>query len=295
MKNGKAPLHLWGRWCPADYLSDELVRLCAARGNVTALAVYFHVLQASRQAGGDLPGDIEGLAAVLGMPRKLVARGLSPWVTQGKLRIEAGRLFHPRVRREVEHDLAFRDAASISGKVGGQRSASERSKGTLEGTLKGTLKAPSSYPEPVPSPSPEPVPVPEPKLTDNGHPAASQPVGSPAKKARETSWLTPYCEAWQDRWGAESSPPIGEMLRPISAAEKALNGDRMECVARWRRFLAAAERSEWSRPARFGQGLGEWGGNGVAPPAGRKSTPEERTMAAARAFSDRIAREENEK
>jgi len=297
MKNGRTPLHLWGRWCPADYLSDETVRLCAARGNMVALAVYFHILQVSRQAGGDVPADIEGLSAVLGMPRKLVARGLAPWVQGGKLQIEGGRLFHPRVRREVEHDLAFREAARISGTAGGQRSASRTSKGTLKGALKGTLKAPSTYPEPVPVPVP--VPVPEPERTATDLPAAAQPAGQAlAKKLAkrpETTWLTPYSDAWTDRWGAESSPPIGEMLRSLAEAEKKLGGDRMECVARWRRFLAQADSSLWSRPARFAQGLGEWGEKGVAPALRpSKQTAGERTMSAAKEFIAKVRAREGE-
>ncbi len=297
MRNGRSPLHLWGRWSPADYLSDEVVRLCAARGDTASLAVYFHVLQASRQAGGDLPEGIEDLSAVLGMPRKVVERGLAIWIERGKLEVADGRLFHPRVRREVEHDLAFREAAVLSGTEGGKRSAAGRGKGTIKGRTKGTVrqpvKAPSTYPEPVPVPVPEP----EPERTATDLPAASQPVAfGPAKKPRPTTtWLTPYCDAWHDRWGAESEPPIGEMLRPLAQAEKALKGDRMECVARWRRFLAQADSSLWSRPARFAQGLGEWGGTGVGPGARpAKQTSGERTMSAAREFIAKVRAREGE-
>jgi hypothetical protein len=48
------------------------------------------------------------------------------------------------------------------------------------------------------------------------------------------------------------------MLRSIAGAEKALQGDRMECVARWRRFLVSKDRPEWARPHFFAEGLGQW-------------------------------------
>jgi len=76
-----------------------------------------------------------------------------------------------------------------------------------------------------------------------------------ARKGHDTQ-LTPYGEAWMERWGAESKPPYGEMARAVKEAEEKVGP--MEAVARWRRFLAAAERAEWARPARFVQGLGQW-------------------------------------
>lgn len=48
------------------------------------------------------------------------------------------------------------------------------------------------------------------------------------------------------------------MSAALKAAEAALGGNCDECVLRWGRFLAAAESSQWSRPSRFLQGLGEW-------------------------------------
>jgi hypothetical protein len=109
MKGGRTPIHLWRSFCPSDLLEDELVRLLAARGNVTALAVYLLFLPASHRAGGDLPSDRESLAALLGLPQGVLKRGLAPWLQAGKLVEEDGRIFHRRVRREVEAELDFRE------------------------------------------------------------------------------------------------------------------------------------------------------------------------------------------
>lgn len=78
----------------------------------------------------------------------------------------------------------------------------------------------------------------------------------PAPKAARETWITPYEAAWRARWGEECEPPRGEMLKALSVARTRL-GDA-ESQGRWGRFLAAAETSQWARPTRFVQGLGEW-------------------------------------
>jgi hypothetical protein len=73
--------------------------------------------------------------------------------------------------------------------------------------------------------------------------------------AKET-WLTAYGDAYRERWGQESEPPWGEMALHLKATEATVG--RVESIERWRRFLAAAERPEFSRPHLFKQGLGQW-------------------------------------
>lgn len=109
-----------------------------------------------------------------------------------------------------------------------------------------------AQPEPRQSPALAP---PEPRQSQTD---LAAPDGTARTRAARETWLTPYCEAWAERWGSESKPPGGEMARALREAEKRLGGDVAECVARWRRFLAAAEQSQFARPARFLQGLGEW-------------------------------------
>lgn len=90
-------------------------------------------------------------------------------------------------------------------------------------------------------------------------------LGPPQK--RET-WLTAPGDLWRARWGDESEPPWGEMAREFARPRKAFEarGELDELWARWQRFLAAADRAEWARPARFVQGLGQWAADGRPPP-----------------------------
>ncbi len=170
MKGGKTPIHLWGRWSPADFLDDEVVRLVAARGDTRALAVYAMVLNASHRRGGELPADREELAAVLGMPRKIVDAGLGIWLKRGKLVEERGHLFHRRVRREVLDELRYRRTQGKLGSEGGRKRALSGKRkddgtfapgvaqGSVQGSSKGATKGDPDPPSPAPSPSPAPAP-----------------------------------------------------------------------------------------------------------------------------------------
>ncbi len=122
------------------------------------------------------------------------------------------------------------------------------------------VRTKSAQPEPRQSPAP-----PEPRLTETSTGPAPQPGGKKALAAKAT-WLTPYADAWTERWGADSEPPIGEMLRPLGKARTRL-GDA-DALERWRRFLKAADTSQWARPHRFLQGLGEWAPGATAKPRG---------------------------
>jgi hypothetical protein len=176
MKNGQVPIHLWGRWCPSDFLEDELVKLCASRGDTVSLAVYFMVLQASHRGGGDLPADAEELAAVLGMPRRIVKRGLALWLERGKLLQEDGRIFHHRVRNEVADTLAFRELQSERGKRGNEVRWGSH---------------PRSHPRsdrdrpPTPTPTPTPNTPPKPPSDEGGQPGVTFRVGELEAYARE--------------------------------------------------------------------------------------------------------------
>ena len=138
------------------------------------------------------------------------------------------------------------------------------------------------------------------EITDLPPPAESKaPTRFPKPK---DTWLTAYCDAWKARWGEESDPPAGEMASALAKAEKALRGDRRECVTRWTRFLAQAQTSQWARPSRFAQGLGEWARDPPPGPASVKrgarlqATPEQYAAADAsrQAEAERVAKERDE-
>lgn len=107
---------------------------------------------------------------------------------------------------------------------------------------------------------------------------------APSKPARQT-WLTGYGEEWRARWGEDSEPPWGEMAKHLRQPHEKHGGDALR--GWWAAFLAAAERAEWARPARFVQGLGQWSGTAArasprSPPG--KGTVGTRTLAAAEEF-----------
>lgn len=126
MKGGRVRIHLQ-RWAPADYHDDEHVRLLKARRDYRTLTFYRHFLDHSFTAGGDLPADLEALAAVVEMPRRDVEHALAFCV--GRL-IEKreGRLYQKRVAREVAHELSYRAEQSELGRRGGQAAGRGRPK-----------------------------------------------------------------------------------------------------------------------------------------------------------------------
>lgn len=72
--------------------------------------------------------------------------------------------------------------------------------------------------------------------------------------------LAAYGELWQKRFGTNSEPPWKELAQQVPAAERKVGHD--EAVLRWANFLARSSESRFARPARWVQGLGEYG----APP-----------------------------
>lgn len=117
----------------------------------------------------------------------------------------------------------------------------------------------------------------------NGQAAAVASVALTTTAPRAT-WLSRPGELWRARWGAESEPPWGEMGKAFEGSKAAFEarGELDELWARWERFLAAAQTSQWARPARFIQGLGEWGAQSRASPVGGKKSLDDRAMDSAR-------------
>lgn len=141
MRNGKPPIHIQ-RWAPADFQNDEHVKVLKARRDWTTLTFYRQFLDYSFITGGDLPTDLESLAATLEMPSSHVRKALA--FCLGRLIDQDGdRLYQRRVRSEVSEELKFREIQRENGKKASRRVAYDK---------------PKASPSP-PSPSPSPPPI----------------------------------------------------------------------------------------------------------------------------------------
>lgn len=107
-------------------------------------------------------------------------------------------------------------------------------------------------------------------VAPDGGPGPTTPHLVRTGQRKNATWLTPYGGAWTERWGPESEPPWGELGQHLKRPHAQLGPE--ETLSRWRRFLAATEKSQWARPARFAQGLGEWAAD-VRPPARVQAKP----------------------
>lgn len=168
MKGGNAPIHIM-RWAAADFVGDPVVKLALSRRDYRAIVLYVLVLNWSHIEGGDLPADLEALAAMIGMPKRDVEKGLPLWleppVDKPKLHIEDTVLFNGRVRRECVEELVYRAEQKERGVEGGRASARRRSANrsvdqVLDQPLERDGKGRSSPPSPAPTPAPVPAPAP---------------------------------------------------------------------------------------------------------------------------------------
>lgn len=161
MRNGQTPIHIQ-RWAPADFHADETVKLLKARRDYLKLTFYRTFLDESFMAGGDLPADPESLAAVMSMPVSHVRQALAFFVGL-KIFEENGRLFQPRIRRDVAEELEFREIQRANGKKGGRKASLTQSLPNAIGKPKDSQSPPAPFalrlsPAPIASASAE-VPV----------------------------------------------------------------------------------------------------------------------------------------
>lgn len=152
MKNGQTPIHIM-RWAPADYVNDPFVRRCYQKRDFRTVSFYSAFLFYSFMEGGDLPSDLDDLAAIVLMPARDVEMALAVCKAAGKIQEEDGRLFHQRVRREVDKEFEFRRHQAELGRKGAKARVEKEAQGKPKGT-----------PSP-PSPSPSPAPIKDPPLT----------------------------------------------------------------------------------------------------------------------------------
>jgi hypothetical protein len=181
MKGGHIPVHIQ-RWSPADYQTDPYVKLLLRRQDYETLTFYRQFIDISFLQGGDLPADIELLAAAVDMPEEAVSRALERCLNR-LVFVDGDRLYQLRVRREIRKELEFRDGQGQSGYRGGKASGAARrakaqrrlSEGSVKASLQGhnqgddgdeskarpkaTLKAHRSPPAPTPAPTPSPSPT----------------------------------------------------------------------------------------------------------------------------------------
>ncbi len=159
MKGGRVPIHIM-RWAPADYVNDPFVRLLISEEDFATLTFYHLVLNWSHMEGGDLSSDPRQLAASLGMRRHRVVRSLQVCIEAGKLMVENGRLYHPRVVREVKDELTYRAEQAALGKKGGETAGRGRPKQPTGDPLIEDRATPIGIDRPAVRRAPAPTPTP---------------------------------------------------------------------------------------------------------------------------------------
>jgi hypothetical protein len=180
MRGGHTPIHIM-RLAPADYVNDPFVRRLYQRGDYRTAAFYPVFLFYSHMEGGDLPADVQILSSTVLMPSRDVAAAIRVCKRAGKIHEENGRLFHRRVRREVQAELDYRRHQSELGKKGGRPKKEE-------GRPKGPLLEHESPPAPLPAPAPAPLPAPAPSPL--GEDAGANGAGPRPSPENPMGWIT---------------------------------------------------------------------------------------------------------
>lgn len=216
MKSGQTPIHIQ-RWAPADYHADEHVKLLKARRDYRTLTFYRHFIDASFISGGDLPSDVEALAAVVDMPLKDVRHALN-FCLGRMIEVRGDRLVQGRVERDIAQELEFRAAQSERGKLGGRPKA--KSDGLASGGLAVALPVVVSRQSP-PAPAPAPAPYASkqtPRLEAVGRPLAQEFFelwSSCQKKSGKATAERAYLKLGK----AGKLPPASEILAKFEALQ----------------------------------------------------------------------------
>ncbi len=149
MKDGEVPQHLQ-RWAGGDWLGSRVRGYAIRNGDPWVAWIYLDILFRSFQDGGDLPADVPHLADLLGFPEEQIARVLDLLKTRfGKIVEEDGRIFNPRVRKEMEKVHRLSEQFAKAGAEGGKRSGEvrrERSTKGSEGEGSSETKGREGYP-----------------------------------------------------------------------------------------------------------------------------------------------------
>lgn len=146
------PIHIM-RWAPADYVNDPAVKLALAQRDFVASTFYPLFLFHAFIQGGRLPAEPTALGAILGMRPVDVRRAVAYWTEQGKIKELDGSLYHERVLRDIEAELAFRAEQGEKGKLGGRpRVAKAEPFPDQKPVVDGRKSPPSPLPAPAPAP-----------------------------------------------------------------------------------------------------------------------------------------------
>lgn len=258
MKGGHTPIHIM-RFAPADYVNDPFVRRLYQRRDYRTAAFYPAFLFWSHMEGGDLPADPGDLGALLLMPVGEVVRSLAVCKEAGKIREEGGRLYHKRVKAEVDAELAYRRSQQETGRKGGRPPKHTKEEGEPKGRVSDN-QTPSS-----PSPAPLPASLPaddegasaEPSTDDGFRCPDCRNRGTLRRGSGGTSW---FCGQRVGGCGAQFKLDDPAILRQLTP--NAQQGIR-ERVAR-------------EPPQPFLRGVG----------ASRRQTAAEITLAAVRGLSE---------
>lgn len=92
-----------------------------------------------------------------------------------------------------------------------------------------------------------------PAPSDAGDSAGPELDAKPPKRDRGETWMTPFADAWCDRYGGDM--PIKPAVRPLRALVDEHGAD--ETLRRWTIYLAATE-GAYANAARFASTWGEW-------------------------------------
>jgi hypothetical protein len=153
------------RWAPADYVNDPSVKLALAQRDYVSSTFYPLFLFHAFIQGGKLPADPTILGAILGMRPVSVRHSVAFWTEQGKIKERDGYLYHDRIVRDIESELAFRAEQAHKGRFGGRPAKGkpfpEEAKPLPEERLaKGKPLPNESPPLPLPYPTGFPAPAP---------------------------------------------------------------------------------------------------------------------------------------
>lgn len=189
MKAGQVPIHIM-RFAPTDYVNDSFVRRCYQKRDYRTAAFYPVFLFWCHMEGGDVPADPEEVSSRVLMPVRDVVHAIDVCKAAGKIQEEDGRLFHRRVKRDVEKELEFRRNQAELGKKGAQARINKVAQGKPEGSLSPRGLNP-------PSPAPAPAPTPAPSSSSSGEdtpPDEPTNSGAPPEEEESGGIRCPRCE-----------------------------------------------------------------------------------------------------
>ncbi len=293
-------IHLM-RWWPQDWLSSTVRMQSIMTGDRDMRLVYLEILNVLWDRGGRVPSEPDALAAMLGLPRDVVADALPKLLALGSGRSGGGlvdngdgTLSNRRVTADLRDHKAFLDQQREHGRRGGrprkgvsaEKKASLSSQQPEESTAcKKTARKAKSQPLPLP------LPLPLPNGNGNGQqngtslrsvpPTGDTPAGMRAMalfgEHPAADVIKAAVDIWYERWG-KGSVNGGQVAAAISPLLK--HHPSADVLLAWRWWVAKTQDYK-PTPGSFRQRFAEWLSlartNGPWPTAGRKPTVDANT------------------